>query len=116
MDFMNVFMSTWFVKGDPSTQHLMKRLLFPQESWERGPLGERDCLVLSGKDEIVPSEDIRNTFQKTWPKTAIFYQGQWQHGGFLLEEDPEKVNEALLKFIERGREEKNNDVPLASPE
>jgi len=26
------------------------------------------------------------------------------------------VNEALLKFIERGREEKNNDVPLASPE
>ena len=116
MDFMNVFMSTWFVKGDPSTQHLMKRLLFPQESWERGPLDERDCLVLSGKDEIVPSEDIRNTFQKTWPKTAIFYQGQWQHGGFLLEEDPEKVNEALLKFIERGREEKNNDVPLASPE
>ena len=50
MDFMNVFMSTWFVKGDPSTQHLMKRLLFPQESWERGPLDERDCLVLSGKD------------------------------------------------------------------
>jgi hypothetical protein len=34
----------------------------------------------------------------------------------LLEEDPEKVNEALLKFIERGREEKSNDVPLASPE
>ena len=78
-------------------------------------MDERDCLVLSGKDEIVPSEDIRNTFQKTWPKTAIFYQGQWQHGGFLLEEDPEKVNEALLKFIERGREEKNNDVPLPSP-
>ena len=111
MDFMNIFMSTWFVKGDPSTQHLMKRLLFPQESWERGPLDERDCLVLSGKDEIVASEDIRNTFQKTWPKTTIYYQGQWQHGGFLLEEDPEKVNEAFLRFIEKGREDKDDDVP-----
>lgn len=114
MDFMNVFMSTWFVKGDPSTQHLMKRLLFPQESWERGPLDERDCLVLSGKDEIVPSEDIQKTFQKKWPKTTILYQGQWQHGGFLLEEDPEKVNEELLKFIERGREE-DETLPTSQP-
>jgi len=99
MDFMNVFMSTWFVKGDPSTQQLMKRLLFPQESWERGPLDANDCVVLSGKDDIVPSEDIRDSFKKQWPKVKILYQGQWQHGGFLLEEDPEKVNDKFLAFI-----------------
>ena len=37
-------LASWFVKGDPSTQQLMKRLLFPHEAWERGPLGDDDMV------------------------------------------------------------------------
>ena len=55
-------LASWFVKGDASTQQLMKRLLFPHEAWERGPLTERDMVVLSGLDEIVGAAEISERF------------------------------------------------------
>ena len=60
--FGNLVLASWFVKGDASTQQLMKRLLFPHEAWERGPLGEDDMVVLSGLDEIVGAAEIAARF------------------------------------------------------
>ena len=95
---------TWFfVKGDPSTQQLMKRLLFPHEAWERGPLGANDMVVLSGLDDIVASAEIAERFARAWPLCEVVTQPQWQHGGFLLEPDPDGVNARIVRFVEGGR-------------
>ena len=96
MSFGNLVLASWFVKGDASTQQLMKRLLFPHEAWERGPLGEDDMVVLSGLDEIVGAAEIAARFGEAWPECATVLQKQWQHGGFLLEPDPERVNDAIV--------------------
>jgi pimeloyl-ACP methyl ester carboxylesterase len=65
MSFTNLVLASWFVKGDASTQQLMKRLLFPHEAWERKALTERDMVVLSGLDEIVGSDAIHKRFKQT---------------------------------------------------
>ena len=101
---------TWFfVKGDPSTQQLMKRLLFPHEAWERGPLGVNDMVVLSGLDDIVASAEIAERFARAWPLCEVVTQPQWQHGGFLLEPDPDGVNARIVRFVEGGRSD-DDDV------
>jgi pimeloyl-ACP methyl ester carboxylesterase len=103
MSFGNLVLASWFVKGDASTQQLMKRLLFPHEAWERGPLGEDDMVVLSGLDEIVGAVEIAARFRQAWPKCATVLQKQWQHGGFLLEPDPERVNDAIVAHCTGGK-------------
>ena len=103
MSFGNLVLASWFVKGDASTQQLMKRLLFPHEAWERGPLGEDDMVVLSGLDEIVGAVEIAARFREAWPKCATVLQKQWQHGGFLLEPDPERVNDAIVAHCTGGK-------------
>jgi pimeloyl-ACP methyl ester carboxylesterase len=103
MSFGNLVLASWFVKGDASTQQLMKRLLFPHEAWERGPLGEDDMVVLSGLDEIVGAAEIAARFREAWPKCATVLQKQWQHGGFLLEPDPERVNDAIVAHCTGGK-------------
>ena len=103
MSFGNLVLASWFVKGDASTQQLMKRLLFPHEAWERGPLGEDDMVVLSGLDEIVGAAEIAARFREAWPKCVIVLQKQWQHGGFLLEPDPERVNDAIVAHCTGGK-------------
>lgn len=105
MSFGNLVLASWFVKGDASTQQLMKRLLFPHEAWERGPLGEDDMVVLSGLDEIVGAEEIASRFREAWPECATVLQKQWQHGGFLLEPDPEHVNDAVVAHVTGGKAE-----------
>ena len=92
-----------YSKGDASTQQLMKRLLFPHEAWERGPLGDDAMIVLSGLDDIVASEEIHARFTRAWPRCNIVMQRQWQHGGFLLEPDPEGVNERIFQFVAGDR-------------
>ena len=67
----------------------MKRILFPHEAWERGPLREDDMIVLSGLDDIVASDEIHARLTRAWPRCEVVFQRQWQHGGFLLEPDPE---------------------------
>ena len=103
MSFGNLVLASWFVKGDASTQQLMKRLLFPHEAWERGPLGEDDMVVLSGLDEIVGAAEIAARFGEAWPECATVLQKQWQHGGFLLEPDPERVNDAIVAHATGGK-------------
>ena len=103
MSFGNLVLASWFVKGDASTQQLMKRLLFPHEAWERGPLGEDDMVVLSGLDEIVGAAEIAARFREAWPKCVTVLQKQWQHGGFLLEPDPERVNDAIVAHCTGGK-------------
>ena len=105
MSFGNLVLASWFVKGDASTQQLMKRLLFPHEAWERGPLGEDDMVVLSGLDEIVGAAEIASRFREAWPECATVLQKQWQHGGFLLEPDPEHVNDAVVAHVTGGKAE-----------
>lgn len=87
-----------YLEGDASTQQLMKRLLFPHEAWERGPLRETEMIVLSGLDDIVASDEIFARFTQSWPRCNVVLQRQWQHGGFLLEPDPERVNEKIVRF------------------
>ena len=99
MSMGNLVLASWFVKGDASTQQLMKRLLFPHEAWERGPLTERDMVVLSGLDEIVGSIEISERFARAWPGCKVVLQRQWQHGGFLLESDPEGVNHDIVAHV-----------------
>jgi len=103
MSFGNLVLASWFVKGDASTQQLMKRLLFPHEAWERGPLGEDDMVVLSGLDEIVGAAEIAARFGEAWPECTTVLQKQWQHGGFLLEPDPERVNDAIVAHATGGK-------------
>ena len=103
MSFGNLVLASWFVKGDASTQQLMKRLLFPHEAWERGPLGKDDMVVLSGLDEIVGAAEIASRFREAWPECATVLQKQWQHGGFLLEPDPERVNDAIVAHATGGK-------------
>jgi len=98
MSVANLVLASWFVKGDANVQQLMKRLIFPHESWERGPLCERDMVVLSGLDDIVASDEIHARFTRAWPKCAVVVQPQWQHGGFLLEPDPDGVNAGIVNF------------------
>ena len=62
----------------------MKRILFPHESWERGPLHGDHMVVLSGLDDIVSANEIEARFKAAWPRCRIVIQRQWQHGGFLL--------------------------------
>lgn len=76
----------------------MKRLLFPHEAWERGPLRETEMIVLSGLDDIVASDEIFARFTQSWPRCKVVLQRQWQHGGFLLEPDPGGVNEDIVRF------------------
>jgi pimeloyl-ACP methyl ester carboxylesterase len=103
MSFGNLILASWFVKGDASTQQLMKRLLFPHEAWERGPLTRNDAVVLSGLDEIVGANEISERFQKAWPRCKVYLQEQWQHGGFMLEPDPEGVNDAIVAHVTGGK-------------
>ena len=103
MSFMNLILASWFVKGDASTQQLMKRLLFPHEAWERGPLKENDMVVLSGLDEIVGSTAIAERFTKAFPKCSVILQPQWQHGGFLLEPDPDMINDHIVRHATGGK-------------
>ena len=105
MSMANLVLASWFVKGDPSTQQLMKRLLFPHEAWERGPLGVNDMVVLSGLDDIVASAEIAERFARAWPLCEVVTQPQWQHGGFLLEPDPNGVNAKIVRFVEGGRQD-----------
>lgn len=105
MSMANLVLASWFVKGDPSTQQLMKRLLFPHEAWERGPLGVNDMVVLSGLDDIVASAEIAKRFARAWPRCEVVTQRQWQHGGFLLEPDPEEVNARIVRFVQGGRQD-----------
>ena len=77
---------------------------------------------MSGLDDIVASAEIAHRFRNAWPKcsvrlfqsrvtvrairlTACFVfclqvltQPQWQHGGFLLEPDPDGVNAGIVNF------------------
>ena len=99
MDFFNIMLSSWFIKGDVSTQQLMKRLLFPHEAWERGPMGSEDMIVLSGLDEIVASKEVDTRLSIAWPTVRMIHEKQWQHGGFLLEPDPHDVVGRVIKFV-----------------
>jgi len=99
MDLFNIVLSSWFIKGDVSTQQLMKRLLFPHEAWERGPMGSEDMIVLSGLDEIVASKEVDTRLSIAWPTVRMIHEKQWQHGGFLLEPDPHDVVGRILKFV-----------------
>ena len=101
-----------YVEGDASTQQLMKRLLFPHEAWERGPLREDDMIVLSGLDDIVASDEIHTRLTRAWPRCEVVLQRQWQHGGFLLEPDPEGVNHAMLSFAAYGHRGKKRRVDM----
>ena len=89
------------MKGDPSTQQLMKRLLFPHEAWERGPMSSEDMIVLSGLDEIVASKEVDTRLSIAWPTVRMIYEKQWQHGGFLLEPDPHNVVARMLRFVSK---------------
>ena len=57
-------------------------------------------------------------FKKTWPKTAIFYQGQWQHGGFSVRGGPGKGERGAVEVYRKRKREKEqpDSLPLASPE
>lgn len=101
MDFFNIVLSSWFIKGDVSTQQLMKRLLFPHEAWERGPMSSEDMIVLSGLDEIVASKEVEKGLRNAWPTVRMIYEKQWQHGGFLLEPDPHNVVPKMLRFVSK---------------
>jgi len=101
MDFFNIVLSSWFIKGDVSTQQLMKRLLFPHEAWERGPMSSEDMIVLSGLDEIVASKEVDTRLSIAWPTVRMIYEKQWQHGGFLLEPDPHNVVARMLRFVSK---------------
>ena len=90
----------------------MKRLLFPHEAWERGPLREDDMIVLSGLDDIVASDEIHTRLTRAWPRCEVVLQRQWQHGGFLLEPDPEGVNHAMLSFAAYGHRGKKRRVDM----
>ncbi len=102
MDFFNIVLSSWFIKGDVSTQQLMKRLLFPHEAWERGPMSSEDMIVLSGLDEIVASKEVDTRLSIAWPTVRMIYEKQWQHGGFLLEPDPHNVVARMLRFVSKA--------------
>jgi len=99
MDLPNILLSSWFVKGDVSTQQLMKRLLFPHEAWERGPMSSEDLIVLSGLDEIVASHEIETRLRIAWPTVRMIHERQWQHGGFLLEPDPHNIVQKVISFV-----------------
>ena len=101
MDLFNILLSSWFIKGDVSTQQLMKRLLFPHEAWERGPMSSEDLIVLSGLDEIVASKEVEARLRVAWPTVRMIHEKQWQHGGFLLEPDPHDVVPLILKFVSK---------------
>ena len=101
MDLFNILLSSWFVKGDVGTQQLMKRLLFPHEAWERGPMTSEDMIVLSGLDEIVASKEVSTRLRIAWPSVRMIYEKQWQHGGFLLEPDPHDVVPRIIRFVSK---------------
>ena len=77
----------------------MKRVLSPHESWEHGPLCMKDLIVLSGLDDIVNAEEVKNRATIDWPHVKVIHQHRWQHGGFLLESDPDHVNNAVIKHV-----------------
>ena len=81
---------------------LMKRLLFPHEAWERGPMSSEDMIVLSGLDEIVASKEVDTRLSIAWPTVRMIYEKQWQHGGFLLEPDPHNVVARMLRFVSKA--------------
>jgi len=78
---------------------LMKRLLFPHEAWERGPMSSEDLIVLSGLDEIVASHEIETRLRIAWPTVRMIHERQWQHGGFLLEPDPHNIVQKVISFV-----------------
>jgi len=86
-------------------------------------------VVLSGLDDIVASAEIAHRFRNAWPKCSVrlfqsrvtvrairltpcfvfclqvLTQPQWQHGGFLLEPDPDGINARIVRFVEGGHED-----------
>ena len=103
----NLILASWFLKGDAGNQQLMKRLLFPHESWERGPLREDDVVVLSGLDEIVGARETKRRFERAFPRCEVILEENWQHGGFLLEPDPRGVNRRVVAHVQ-GKKKGSN--------
>ena len=58
-------------------------------------------VVLSGLDEIVGAAEIAAR-SAAW-RVRDGAARRWQHGGFLLEPDPERVNDAIVAHATGGK-------------
>ena len=59
-------------------------------------------VVLSGLDEIAGAAESCGALRRAWPSARRCCRSR-QHGGFLLEPDPERVNDAIVAHATGGK-------------